>query len=108
MGSDNVVGDGRRARRRGARGAGVVAAVGAPIAGAVAASPSSVAESGSCGRHFVASWLASPTDAVTPVDASGGPAPCRSTIRPSAWSSLPISAGPRYGSIRRTGSVSPR
>ena len=74
MGSDNVVGGGGRARR-GARGAGVVAAVGALIAGAVVASPSSVAESGSCGRHFVASWLASPTDAITPVDASGGPVP---------------------------------
>lgn len=75
MGSDNVVGDGRRARRRGARGAGVVAAVGALIAGAVVASPSSGAESGSCGTHFVASWLAGPTDAVALLDASGGPVP---------------------------------
>ncbi|APE33592.1 GDSL family lipase [Nocardia mangyaensis] len=32
-------------------------------------------ESGCGGEHFVASWAASPTDSVTPMDASGGPVP---------------------------------
>ncbi|WP_254206232.1 GDSL-type esterase/lipase family protein [Nocardia alni] len=79
MGSGNVIGDmiggRRRAVRRRSRCTGVVVAVGALIAGAVAASPPGMAESGSCGTHFVASWLASPTDAISPVDASGGPIP---------------------------------
>lgn len=33
------------------------------------------AQPGCVGPHYVASWAASPTDSITPVDASGGPVP---------------------------------
>ncbi|MQY17616.1 SGNH/GDSL hydrolase family protein [Nocardia macrotermitis] len=77
MGSGNVIGDVLGGRRQ--RVTGVVAAVSALIAGTVAAAPPSTATPGTCGTHFVASWLASPTDAIAPVDASGGPVPLQVT-----------------------------
>lgn len=83
MSSDNVVGGVPCGARRGPgaarRAAGVLAAVSALVAGAVAAAPASTAAPAACGTHFVASWLASPTDAITPVDASGGPIPVEVT-----------------------------
>src|SRR5688572_17140330 len=67
----------RRARGRGAAFAAalVLAAGSAAVVGPGDTAVARAQPSG-CGKeHFVASWTASPTDSVTPVDAAGGPIP---------------------------------
>ncbi len=71
----------KRIRRRArGRGAALAAALVLAAGSAAVVSPGDTAvaraqPSGCGGEHFVASWTASPTDSVTPVDAAGGPIP---------------------------------
>ncbi|NNH70901.1 GDSL family lipase [Nocardia uniformis] len=53
----------------------VVATAGTMVLGAVQPALTQAPEFGCGGEHFVASWAASPTDSITPLDASGGAVP---------------------------------
>ncbi|GAA3383633.1 GDSL-type esterase/lipase family protein [Cryptosporangium minutisporangium] len=71
----------RRKLRRSHGGAALTAVL---LLGTLFVSPGTAASAACTGSGWVASWAASPTDALVPVDASGGPAPTsvtRQTLR---------------------------